>query len=167
MPRQIEFARLNLTYTLTSKRKLKRLMDEGLVDGWDDPRMPTLTALRRRGCPPEALRELCARIGLTKNDSVVDLSQLEFAIRNELNRTSPRVMAVLRPLKVVIENYPDDQVDEPRRDQQPGGRFGRGPARCRSPRCCTSSGTTSGGTRRGSSSGSRRAGKCGSATPTS
>ena len=111
-PRQIEFARLNLTYTLTSKRKLKRLMDEGLVDGWDDPRMPTLTALRRRGCPPEALRELCARIGLTKNDSVVDLSQLEFAIRNELNRTSPRVMAVLRPLKVVIENYPDDLVDE-------------------------------------------------------
>ena len=111
-PQQIEFARLNLTYTLTSKRKLKRLMDEGLVDGWDDPRMPTLTALRRRGCPPEALRELCARIGLTKNDSVVDLSQLEFAIRNELNRTAPRVMAVLRPLKVVIENYPDDLVEE-------------------------------------------------------
>ncbi len=111
-PRQIEFARLNLTYTLTSKRKLKRLMDEGLVDGWDDPRMPTLTALRRRGCPPQALRELCARIGMTKNDSVVDLSQLEFAIRNELNRTAPRVMAVLRPLKVVIENYPDDLVEE-------------------------------------------------------
>ena len=111
-PQQIEFARLNLTYTLTSKRKLKRLMDESLVDGWDDPRMPTLTALRRRGCPPEALRELCARIGLTKNDSVVDLSQLEFAIRNELNRTAPRVMAVLRPLKVVIENYPDDLVEE-------------------------------------------------------
>ncbi len=87
-------------------------MDESLVDGWDDPRMPTLTALRRRGCPPEALRELCARIGLTKNDSVVDLSQLEFAIRNELNRTAPRVLAVLRPLKVVIENYPDDLVDE-------------------------------------------------------
>ncbi len=111
-PRQIEFARLNLTYTLTSKRKLKRLMDEGLVDGWDDPRMPTLTALRRRGCPPEALHELCARIGLTKNDSTVDLSQLEFAIRHELNRTAPRVMAVLRPLKVVIENYPDDLVEE-------------------------------------------------------
>ena len=111
-PRQIEFARLNLTYTLTSKRKLRRLIDEGLVDGWDDPRMPTLTALRRRGCPPEAIRELCARVGLTKNDSVVDLSQLEFAIRNELNRTAPRVMAVLRPLKVVIENYPEDHVDE-------------------------------------------------------
>ncbi len=111
-PRQIEFARLNLTYTLTSKRKLKRLMDEGLVDGWDDPRMPTLTALRRRGCPPEALRDLCARIGLTKNDSVVDLSQLEFAIRNVLNRTARRTMAVLRPLRVVIENYPDDLVEE-------------------------------------------------------
>ena len=111
-PQQIEFARLNLTYTLTSKRKLKRLMDSGLVDGWDDPRMPTLTALRRRGCPPEALRELCARIGLTKNDSVVDLSQLEFAIRNELNPTAARVMAVLRPLKVVIENYPEGQEEE-------------------------------------------------------
>ena len=111
-PVQIEFARLNLTYTLTSKRKLRRLIDEGLVDGWDDPRMPTLTALRRRGCPPEAIRDLCARVGLTKNDSVVDLSQLEFAIRNELNRTAPRVMGVLRPLKVVIENYPDDLVEE-------------------------------------------------------
>ena len=111
-PVQIEFARLNLTYTLTSKRKLRRLIDEALVDGWDDPRMPTLTALRRRGCPPEAIRDLCARVGLTKNDSVVDLSQLEFAIRNELNRTAPRVMGVLRPLKVVIENYPDDLVEE-------------------------------------------------------
>lgn len=111
-PVQIEFARLNLTYTLTSKRKLRRLIDEGLVDGWDDPRMPTLTALRRRGCPPEAIRDLCARVGLTKNDSVVDLSQLEFAIRNELNRTAPRAMAVLRPLKVVIENYPNDLVEE-------------------------------------------------------
>jgi len=110
-PRQTEFARLNLTYTLTSKRKLRKLIDGRHVDGWDDARMPTLTALRRRGCPPEALRELCARIGLTKNDSVVDLSQLEFAIRNELNRTSPRVMAVLRPLRVVIENYPDDETD--------------------------------------------------------
>ena len=112
LPQQIEFARLNLTYALTSKRKLRRLIDEGLVDGWDDPRMPTLTALRRRGCPPEAIRDLCARVGLTKNDSVVDLSQLEFAIRNELNRTAPRVMGVLRPLKVVIENYPDDHEEE-------------------------------------------------------
>ena len=112
LPQQIEFARLNLTYTLTSKRKLRRLIDEGLVDGWDDPRMPTLTALRRRGCPPEAIRDLCARVGLTKNDSVVDLSQLEFAIRNELNRTAPRAMAVLRPLKVVIENYPEDHEEE-------------------------------------------------------
>ncbi len=111
-PQQIEFARLNLTYTLTSKRKLRRLIDKGLVDGWDDPRMPTLAALRRRGCPPEALRDLCARIGLTRNDSVVELSQLEFAIRNELNRTAPRAMAVLRPLKVVIENYPDDHIEE-------------------------------------------------------
>lgn len=112
LPQQIEFARLNLTYTLTSKRKLRQLIDEGLVDGWDDPRMPTLTALRRRGCPPEAIRDLCARVGLTKNDSVVDLSQLEFAIRNELNRTAPRAMAVLRPLKVVIENYPEDHEEE-------------------------------------------------------
>jgi glutaminyl-tRNA synthetase len=111
-PQQIEFARLHLSYTVLSKRKLLRLVKEGHVDGWDDPRMPTLRGLRRRGYTPEAIREFCDRIGLAKRDSLVDVAQLEFAIREDLNRRSPRVMAVLRPLRVVIENYPDDRVEE-------------------------------------------------------
>jgi glutaminyl-tRNA synthetase len=110
-PQQIEFARLNLSYTIMSKRKLLRLVQEGLVSGWDDPRMPTLVGLKRRGYPPEAIREFAQRVGVAKKDSMVDVALLEHCVRDELNRTSPRVMAVLRPLKVVIENYPEGQVE--------------------------------------------------------
>ena len=111
-PQQIEFARLNLTYTLMSKRKLLRLVREGHVSGWDDPRMPTLCGLRRRGVTPEAIRVFCDRIGVSKANSVVDIAMLEHAIREDLNLHAQRVMAVLNPLKVVIENYPEDQVEE-------------------------------------------------------
>jgi glutaminyl-tRNA synthetase len=95
-----------------SKRKLIQLVDEGIVDGWDDPRMPTICGLRRRGYPPEAIRNFCDRIGLAKRDSVVDVALLEYSVREDLNKRAPRVMGVLRPLKVVIENYPEGQVDE-------------------------------------------------------
>ncbi len=111
-PQQIEFARLNVTYTLMSKRKLLELVRRRAVAGWDDPRMPTLSGLRRRGYTPEAIRDFCARIGVAKSDSVVDVAQLEHSIREDLNRRAPRVMAVLRPLRVVIENYPEDQSEE-------------------------------------------------------
>jgi len=111
-PQQIEFARLNLSYTVLSKRKLIQLVDEGHVNGWDDPRLPTICGLRRRGYPPEAIRNFCDRIGLAKRDSVVDVALLEYSVRENLNKRAPRVMGVLRPLKVVIENYPDGQVDE-------------------------------------------------------
>jgi glutaminyl-tRNA synthetase len=111
-PRQIEFARLNLSRTIMSKRRLRKMVEEGYVEGWDDPRMPTLAAMRRRGYPPEAIRSFCDRIGVAKADSVVDIALLEFCVREHLNRYSPRVMAVLRPLKVVIENYPEDGFDE-------------------------------------------------------
>ncbi len=111
-PQQIEFARLNLTYTVLSKRKLLRLVREGHVDGWDDPRMPTLSAMRRRGFPPAALRDFCNRVGLAKRNSRVDVAQLEYSVRDELNRVAPRVMAVLRPLRVVIENYPEGRVEQ-------------------------------------------------------
>lgn len=111
-PQQIEFARLNLTHTVLSKRKLIQLVKEGHVRGWDDPRMPTLSGLRRRGVPAAALREFCARIGLARADSMVEYSMLEFCIREHLNAHAPRVMAVLDPVKVVIENYPEGQVEE-------------------------------------------------------
>jgi len=111
-PRQYEFARLNLTYTLLSKRVLTQLVREGHVAGWDDPRMPTIAGLKRRGVPPAAVREFIRRIGVAKANSVVDVGMLEFCIREELNRTAQRRMAVLRPLKVVIENYPEGQVEE-------------------------------------------------------
>jgi len=104
-PQQIEFARLNLNYTIVSKRKLKRLVDDGLVDGWDDPRMPTISGLRRRGYTPQSIRNFSDSIGVTKRDSVVDVAKLENALREDLNQKSPRVMAVLDPLKVVITNY--------------------------------------------------------------
>lgn len=110
-PHQYEFARLNLTYTLLSKRVLTQLVRDGHVAGWDDPRMPTMAGLRRRGVPPAALREFVKRIGVAKANSVVDVGMLEFCIREELNRTSQRRMAVLRPLKVVIENYPEGQTE--------------------------------------------------------
>ncbi len=111
-PQQIEFARLNLTYTVMSKRKLLRLVQEGHVSGWDDPRMPTLSGLRRRGYTPEAIRAFCARIGVSKVDSVVDIQLLEHCLREDLNQRAPRVMGVLRPLRVVIDNYPEGQVEE-------------------------------------------------------
>ncbi|RME63061.1 MAG: glutamine--tRNA ligase, partial [Caldilineae bacterium] len=110
-PRQIEFARLNLTYTVLSKRRLIRLVEEGYVNGWDDPRMPTLAAMRRRGVPPKAIRDFCDRIGVAKTNSIVDVALLEYYIRQELNRTALRFMGVLDPLKVVITNYPEDQVE--------------------------------------------------------
>ncbi len=111
-PRQIEFARLNLTYTVMSKRKLLRLVQENRVSGWDDPRMPTISGLRRRGYTPESLRNFCERIGVAKSNSVVDIALLEHCLREDLNKRAQRVMAVLRPLKVVIDNYPEDQVEE-------------------------------------------------------
>ena len=110
-PRQDEFARLNLAYTVMSKRFLKRLVDEGHVAGWDDPRMPTLSGLRRRGVPAEAVREFVRRVGVARANSVVDLAMFDHAVREVLNRTAPRRMAVLRPLKLVIENYPDGQSE--------------------------------------------------------
>ncbi|MCT4626454.1 glutamine--tRNA ligase/YqeY domain fusion protein [Halodesulfovibrio sp.] len=111
-PQQIEFARLNLTHTVLSKRKLIQLVEEGHVRGWDDPRMPTISGLRRRGCPPEAIREFCSRIGVAKADSMVDAAMLEFCMREKLNAVAPRLMGVVDPVKVVITNYPEDQVDE-------------------------------------------------------
>ncbi|MCH8806259.1 MAG: glutamine--tRNA ligase, partial [Planctomycetes bacterium] len=111
-PRQIEFARLNLTYTVLSKRKLTDLVEEGHVNGWDDPRMPTLAGLRRRGYTPESIRDFCGRIGVAKADSTNEIEQLEHCLRKDLNKRAPRVMGVLDPLRVVIENYPEDQTEE-------------------------------------------------------
>ena len=109
---QIEFARLNLTYTVMSKRKLLQLVQQGLVNGWDDPRMPTISGMRRRGCSPAAIRNFCKRIGVNKFNSTIDIALLEHCLREDLNRTSPRVMAVLKPLKVIIDNYPEDKTEQ-------------------------------------------------------
>ena len=111
-PQQIEFARLEVNYTITSKRKLHALVHEGLVSGWDDPRLPTLKGLRRRGYPPSALREFCERVGITKKQTTIDVGVLENCVREELDRGSPRVMAVLDPVRLVIENYPAAQVED-------------------------------------------------------
>jgi glutaminyl-tRNA synthetase len=111
-PQQIEFARLNLNYTVMSKRKLLQLVQQGRVSGWDDPRMPTICGLRRRGCSPESIRNFCKVIGVNKFNSTVDIALLEHCVREDLNKTSPRVMAVLRPLKVIIDNYPADKSEE-------------------------------------------------------
>ncbi|MBI5527126.1 MAG: glutamine--tRNA ligase/YqeY domain fusion protein [Deltaproteobacteria bacterium] len=111
-PRQIEFARLNLSYTVMSKRKLLRLVKDGLVSGWDDPRMPTIQGMRRRGYPPTALRAFADRVGVAKRESTVDLALLEYCVREDLNKTAPRVMAVLNPLKVVITNYPAGETEQ-------------------------------------------------------
>lgn len=111
-PQQIEFARLNLSYTVMSKRKLQQLVQDGLVSGWDDPRMPTICGLRRRGYTAESIQNFCKRIGVNKFNSTVDIALLEHCLREDLNKTSPRVMGVLRPLKVVIDNYPQEQVEE-------------------------------------------------------
>ena len=110
-PQQIEFARLNLNYTVVSKRKLKRLVDDGFVDGWDDPRMPTISGLRRRGYTPESIRNFSEGIGVTKRDTIVDVAKLENSLRDDLNKRASRVMAVLDPLKVVITNYPDNKLE--------------------------------------------------------
>ncbi len=111
-PQQIEFARFNITYTVMSKRKLLRLVRDKHVRGWDDPRMPTLSAMRRRGFTPKAIRDLCALTGISRSNGIVDIQMLEYCVRQDLNKTAPRVMAVLRPLKVVLTNYPEDQVEE-------------------------------------------------------
>jgi glutaminyl-tRNA synthetase len=111
-PRQIEFSRLNLEYTLMSKRRLTQLVDEGLVEGWDDPRMPSVAGLRRRGYTPTAIREFCERIGVTKADNLVEMAMLESAIREDLDRNAPRAMAVLWPLKLVIESWPEGRAEE-------------------------------------------------------
>jgi len=111
-PQQTEFARLNLSYTIMSKRKLLRLVQEGYVSGWDDPRMPTISGLRRRGYTPESIRDFCERIGVAKANSVVDIALLEHCLREDMNKRAPRVMAVIRPLRVVVDNYPNDQVEE-------------------------------------------------------
>ena len=111
-PQQIEFARLNLSYTVTSKRKLNELVQNKLVSGWDDPRMPTIIGMRRRGYSPAALRDFCERIGLTKNDTVIDMGVLENSVREDLDKTTRRVLGVLKPLKVVIENYPAGQTEQ-------------------------------------------------------
>ena len=110
-PRQIEFARLNVTHMITSKRKLRTLVEKGIVSGWDDPRMPTISGIRRRGYTPEAIRDFCERIGVAKADSMVDISLLEYCIREDLKMKSPRLMTVIDPLKVVITNYPDGQTE--------------------------------------------------------
>lgn len=111
-PQQIEFARLNLSYTVMSKRKLLELVKEGRVSGWDDPRMPTICGFRRRGVPPEAIRDFCEKIGVTKFNSLTDIALLEHCIRDNLNKTAKRVMAVMAPVKLVIDNYPEDLVEE-------------------------------------------------------
>ncbi len=111
-PHQYQFARLNLNYTVMSKRKLLQLVQQKFVSGWNDPRMPTISGLRRRGYTPEAVRDFCARIGVAKKENVIDVAQLEHSVREDLNRRAPRVMAVLRPLKVVLTNYPEGQVEE-------------------------------------------------------
>ncbi|MCB9292357.1 MAG: glutamine--tRNA ligase/YqeY domain fusion protein [Lewinellaceae bacterium] len=109
--RQIEFARMNVSYMITSKRRLLKLVKEGYVSGWDDPRMPTISGMRRRGFPPAAIRTFCDKAGIAKRDNLIEISLLEFCVRDELNRTAPRVMAVLNPLKVVITNYPEGKVE--------------------------------------------------------
>ena len=118
-PRQIEFARLNLTYTVLGKRKLKMLVEGGSVNGWDDPRLPTLSGMRRRGYTPESIRDFCNRIGVSKADNLIEIGQLEYSIRNDLNRNAPRVMGVLNPVKVIIDNYPEEQVEMLDADNNP------------------------------------------------
>ena len=109
-PQQIEFARLNITYTVLSKRKLRTLVEEGYVKGWDDPRMPTLSGIRRRGYTPEAIKKFCDMIGVAKSNSMVDFSMLEFALREDLNQKAKRFMAVFNPIKIIITNFPDNET---------------------------------------------------------
>jgi glutaminyl-tRNA synthetase len=118
-PRQIEFARLNLSYTVMSKRKLLQLVQEGMVDGWDDPRMPTISGFRRRGYTPQSIRAFADRVGIAKRDNVIDVGLLEFSVREHLNQAAPRVFAVLDPVKVVITNYPEGKTEEMEVDNNP------------------------------------------------
>ncbi len=164
--RQIEFARLNITHTVLTKRWLLQLVEGGRVTGWDDPRMPTLAGLRRRGYTPEAIRDFPGRIGVAKTDSTVDIEFLEHCLREDLNRRCPRRMAVLRPLSLVIENWPAGKVEEleaVNNPEDPSAGSGACPSRVR----CTSSRTTSARCRRRSTTASPRATRCGCATPTS
>ena len=131
-PQQIEFARLNLTYTVMSKRKLLRLVKDQVVSGWDDPRMPTIAGLRRRGYTPESIRNFCARVGITRSDGIVEVEQLEYSVREHLNREAPRVLCVLRPLRVVIENYPRARARSSMRRTIPKTSGGRARDRFRS-----------------------------------
>ncbi len=122
--KQYEFARLNMTYTVMSKRKLLELVTEGFVNGWDDPRMPTISGMRRRGFTAESIRDFCERIGIAKRENLIDVSLLEFCVREDLNKLAPRVMAVLDPVKLIITNYPDDQSEELLSDNGPDESFG-------------------------------------------
>ena len=155
-PHQYEFARLNLTHTVLSKRVLTELVRGGHVHGWDDPRMPTLAGLRRRGVPPAAIRDFVKRIGVAKANSVVDVGMLEFSIREHLNKTAQRRMAVLRPLKVVIENYPEGQSEDLEAVNHPEDAERRSPGAFVSAASFSSSATISWRTRRRNSSGCRR-----------
>jgi glutaminyl-tRNA synthetase len=119
-PQQIEFARLNLNYTVTSKRKLNELVTEGHVSDWDDPRMPTIVGMCRRGYTPEAIRDFCERIGVTKNDTMIDMGMLENCVREDLDKRTRRVMGVIRPLRIVIENYPEDKTEQLDAPYHPG-----------------------------------------------
>ena len=151
---------------MLSKRFLLKLVNEGRVRGWDDPRMPTISALRRRGFPAEGVRDFAINVGVAKADNVIEIGQLEYAVRNVLNRVAPRRFGVLDPLKVVIENYPEGQT-ESRGAQQPGGPGGRQPRGASSRASCGSSATTSWRSRRPSSSASPPVARCACARPTS
>ena len=164
--RQYEFARLNLTHTVMSKRKLLQVVSDGHVSGWDDPRMPTLVGMRRRGYPPEAIRDLCDQVGIARRENTVDFALLEHCVRDRLNRTAPRAMAVLDPLRVVIDNYPEGQVEQMEAVNNPEDPSA-GPAWSPSHASCTSRGTTFGRTLRPNSTGWPRGGRSGCATPTS
>ena len=165
-PQQIEFARLELSHTVLSKRKLIRLAHEQHVSGWDDPRMPTIAGLRRRGYTPEAIRQFCEDVGVGKVKGVVAFHKLEYHIRQDLNKTAKRVMAVLNPLKVVIENYPDDLVEELEAINNPEDEAA-GKRKVPFSKRFTSSATTLWKTRHASSSAWHRGGKCGCVTPIS
>ena len=165
-PRQYEFARLNLTYTVLSKRVLTLLVRDGHVTGWDDPRMPTLAGLRRRGVPPAAIRDFIGRIGVAKANSTVDVGMFEFSVREALNKTALRRMAVLKPLKVVIENYPEGQMEELEAVNHPDD-ASAGSRKSNSRASSISSRKTSWRTRRRSSSAWRRGARCACAMPIS
>ena len=165
-PRQIEFARLNMTYTILSKRRLIELVTRGLVKGWDDPRMPTIAGMRRRGYPPEAIRNFCERIGVAKNDSIVDIALLEHCVRETLNDTAPRVMGVLRPLRLVIDNYAEgktEEVEAPRHPREAGDGF---PKSSFLPRAVHRAGRLASRIRPKNTTAWRRGGKCVCVTPT-